>query len=172
MNESCITTSRPHACWWPRPSSAIPSHLINSPPFRPFSIRIPSPSSHLPIVVLVRVSSSFPILLLSSHHPPPTIRHPSRSYAHTYRPSPTPDTPSSSSSSSSSSPNPSHFRSFTNLARYATISAVSAPVARISEGRSANPYCTKRECQFGFRVERRRLHESRGEENRVLRKRS
>jgi hypothetical protein len=76
MNESCIIASRPHACWWPGLSSATPSHLINSPPFRPSSILFPSPSSHPPIVVLVLVRSSFPILLLSSHHPSSIIHHP------------------------------------------------------------------------------------------------
>jgi hypothetical protein len=132
----------------PQASSAIPSHLLNSIPLLPSIILFPFPSSHPLILVFIRVSSSCPILLLSSHHLPLTIRHPSRCYAHTHRPSPTPDPPSSSSSSSS--PTPSHFRSFTNLARYATISTVSAPVAQISEGGSENPYCRKEDVSLNF----------------------
>jgi hypothetical protein len=81
------------------------------------------------------------------HHPPPTKRHPSsilvshpRTVAHQRSDSP------------SWSLTPSHFRSFTNLARYATISAVSAPVGRISAAGSANPYCKGGGCQLGVRV--------------------
>jgi hypothetical protein len=132
------------------PGSQAPPLVISSIVLR--FVLLPSCSLPHPLILLSSFSSLYdrPFPFSSSlpiiHHPPPTVRHPSRSYAHAHRPSPIPDPLSSSLTLS-------HFRSFTNLARYATISAVSAPVARISEGGRANPYCKKGGCQFGSRVE-------------------